>query len=262
MLVNKRFELMNILRVCFVLMSLLMLSGCIYLDIACQDTAVPLYPKRISGSMHLTNGVDISHTYYTNTVDEQEPDDLDQDLIPAVKAVVGISPRTDIVFNYAYNNGHGRSTYSGDYRSYNHDSSHTKLGIKYLLSQKEKTYISVLPSLYIANGQISGLRMDDSNFRYKYDLWGMEGQLLLTHQTSQHISATLAARAQFNNIEKTLDGSHYGPYFTANYGVRGNFRFSASIFHLTPELGLEVLPIVNGETVVTTIGSLGFGVQF
>lgn len=184
-------------------------------------------------------------------------------LNPIVKAVVGISPRTDIVFNYAYNNGHGRSTYSGDYRSYNHDSSHTKLGIKYLLSQKEKTYISVLPSFYtLLTAKYPDWEWTTQTFRYKYDLWGMEGQLLLTHQTSQHISATLAAKAQFNNIEKTLDGSHYGPYFTANYGVRGNFRFSASIFHWPLSWGLEVLPIVNGETVVTTIGSLGFGVQF
>lgn len=253
---------MNMLRVCFILMSLLMLSGCVYLDIACQDTAVPLYPKKISGAIHFTNGVDITHTYYTNSVDEQEPDAIDQTIVPGVKALVGISPRADIVFNHAHSNGWGGSGWADGYSSYSYDSRHVKLGVKYLLSQNEKTFISVLPSLYIASGQNSGLRYDYSNYRYEYGLWGIEGQFLVTNRISKYLSATLAARAQFNNIEKTLDGRHYGPYFTTNYGVRGSFRLSASVFHLTPEMGLEVLPIVNGETVVTPIGSLGLGVQF
>jgi hypothetical protein len=252
---------MNMLRVCLILALLLLLSGCVYLDIACQDTAVPLHPKKISASMHYTNGADITHTYYTDSVDEQEADAIDQAPLLGLKAVVGLSPKTDLVFNYASDRGSSGSSWVDSYSSYNYDSKHLKFGVKCLLSQNGKSFVSVQPSLYLADGQTSGKRWDNSVYLYKYDLRGIEGQLLLTHQSSKHVSATLVARAQYNIIQKTLDGRRYGPYTTMNSGIRGNVRLSVGIFHLTPEIGVEVLPIVNGETVFAPIMSLGFGLQ-
>lgn len=57
-------EIMNIFHISCVLLVFFLLSGCIFLDITAQDTAVPLYPKKIRASMHMSNGVNISHTYY------------------------------------------------------------------------------------------------------------------------------------------------------------------------------------------------------
>ena len=258
---------MNMLRVVLVLWLLLMLSGCIFLDVSCQDTAIPLYPKKISGSIHLTNAVDINDTYYTDTEDNQDPGRVGGTIIYGVKANVGISPRADLAFTMARDksnsSGSGLYTTSED----SSQSMHAKFGVKYLLSHHDKTYVSVLPSLYLAHGEESGSDYSSSShssdsYAYEYGAAGVEAQLLVTHQIAKWVSATFVARSQINRIRKNLDGREYGPYVTSNFGIRGNIRLSAGIFHITPEFGLELFPIVNGDPYIARIGSLGFGLQF
>ncbi len=136
-----------------------------------------------------------------------------------------------------------------------------KLGMKYLLSKKEKNYVSVLPSLYFASGEKTNGGSDSSTYKHYYNAVGMEGQLLVTNQVSSYFSATLATRAQYNYIKKDLSGKQYGPHSTFNFGIRGNCRLTSGSFHFTPEFGYEVFPIVNGGILVNRIISMGIGVQ-
>jgi len=255
---------MNIYRLPCLLFCFFSLSACVFLDIACQDTAVPLHPKKINASLHLTNAVNISHTYYENTVEDPEPNRIPQTPLLGTKALIGISPEADLVLNLACGSGTSRislfdsSTTSTTTRW---ESFHLKLGVKYLLSQKGKSYVSVLPSLYLANALDSGTRWSNQDYKFKYNAKGIEGQLLITHLASKHFNATLAGRIQANHVQKILDGERYGPHFTANYGIRGNVQISAGPIYLMPEFGMELMPIVNGSSDIVPIVSLGFGVS-
>ncbi len=90
---------MKYLGVCCVIMYLITLSGCVYLDIASQDTAVPVYPKKFGASVHLTNGVNISDTYYESGEDDPDPNLVRHTILSCGKATVGVSPRTDVIIN-------------------------------------------------------------------------------------------------------------------------------------------------------------------
>lgn len=179
------------------------------------------------------------------------------------KVAFGVSPKFDFIINYASTAGHSTCNCGSDYSTRKHESRQVKLGGKYLISKNENRYISVIPSFYFSDAIDSGdisIYGDRSAFSYKYYAKGLEGQLLVT-EASKHLSLTLIARAQLNVINKSLDGKDYGPYLTQNFGVRGNCQLSAGVFSLIPEIGLEVMPIINGKTQLVPVLSLGFGLQ-
>ncbi len=244
-------------RVCFLLLLLSLLSGCVYLDIACQDTAVPLYPKRASGSMYLTNGILITQTYYLEDAghdDSSKP--ADTTFMNSLKTAVGISPKVDLIFN--------ASITSGELvllsRNKQYKSNQYELGMKYLVSKSGKNYLSVLPSIYYAVGWEEGDK-NDSYYKHEYRAQGLEGQILFTHKASELVSLTGAAGARNSSIITTLDGVNHGPFISLIYGLRGNVKINAGGLFILPELGIEVIPVVNGDTITLPVMSFGFGFQ-
>ncbi|HPN41001.1 MAG TPA: hypothetical protein PKX36_05710, partial [Candidatus Cloacimonadota bacterium] len=70
---------------CSILLMLLLLSGCAFMDLSSQDTAVPISPKRVSAALVLSTGVDVSGTYYTEGPEDLEPDGLNGGLMAGFK---------------------------------------------------------------------------------------------------------------------------------------------------------------------------------
>ncbi|HNQ43359.1 MAG TPA: hypothetical protein PKI59_02980 [Candidatus Cloacimonadota bacterium] len=225
---------------------------------------MPVYPKRLDTSISASTGVSISDTYYTD--DDGDTEDAADDVVRSTfvfggKAAIGVSPRLDVVASVS-GTEYSSSSHTDNLTKFEYSrSSHYKIGAKYLLWQEGKRYFSVFPSLYTANGYHSGAKLDNTKFRNDFTAKGLEGQCLYTYKASKHFSATAVARAQYNRITKDIEGTEYGPYSTYNYGIRGNIRLSAGVFHFTPEIGVEFLPIKNGSISKNPVVSVGFGVQ-
>lgn len=248
----------------FVLFSFLPTSGCLYLNIASQDTAVPVYPKRLDASVASSMGVSITDTYYSG--DDGDTENAGDDVVRSTivfggKAAIGVNPRLDVIASISGTDYSSSSRTDTIVQSEYSKSTHYKLGAKYLIWQEGKRYFSVLPSVYTADGYHSGVKHDHTKFRNDFTARGLEAQCLYTYKPFDFFSATAVARAQYNHFSKTLEGTEYGPYSTFNYGIRGNIRLSAGGVHITPEIGVEFLPITNGSTSVNPMASLGFGVQ-
>lgn len=258
---------MKLFLISLVSILLLALTGCVYLDIASQDTAVPIYPKKVDVSMHLSTGVSITDTYFIEEESDTNKDMVRLTPIGSWKAAIGVSPKIDLLVTYADVSGKGDSADFWSNTSYSYESNQVKCGVKCLLSQNAKNYVAILPSIYVAKGNRFDYSHDSygNNLsileHYEFETHGLEGQLLMTSQMSKFFSATLVTRAQYNSIQKTLNGRCYPSKVTFNGGMRGNCKISAGIFYLLPEIGFEVFPIVNGETDINPIVSFGFGLK-
>jgi len=248
---------MKSVKNCCVILLLLLLSGCAFMDISSQDSAVPISPKKVSAALVLSTGVDVSGTYYTEGPEDLEPDGLNGGLMAGFKVAGGVAPKADVIFSTSANSGHWRVNDSNG----KYESNLYKLGLKYLVWKKGKHYLSVLPSGFMIDASHRGVE-DGMPRDFDYLVRGLEGQLLYTYRPSQYISGSVIARADRYNIYKTINGTKMGPYNTGSYGLRLNLKLEAWIFHLTPEYGWEVFPIVNGETVVGKTLSLGGGIKF
>lgn len=242
---------------CCALTLLALLSGCAYMDLSSQDTAVPISPKKVSAAMILSTGMDVSGTYYTEGPEDLEPDGINGALMGGWKVAGGISPKADLIFNFSGAGGHWSSQNSNG----KYESSLYKLGCKYLMWKQNDHYVSVLPSVFMIDAQHRGSEYGELR-NFDYHVRGLEGQLLYTYRPSKYISGSAIARGDFYNLKKNLNGTEMGPYHTSSYGLRFNLKLEAWIFHLTPEFGWEVIPIVNGETIVGKCYSLGGGIKF
>jgi len=246
----------NVVNGCALLL-LLLLSGCACMDLSSQDSAVPISPQKVSAALIISNGVDVSGTYYTEGPDDLDPDELNGGLMAGFKLAGGLAPKADLIFRTSANSGHWQMyAVHGKY-----DSNLYKLGLKYLVWQKDLHYVSVLPSGFMIDASHRGVG-DGMPRDFDYLIRGLEGQLLYTYQPSKYISGSVIARGNLYNISKTINGTKMGPYNTASYGLRLNLKLNAWIFHLTPEYGWEVFPIVNGDTIVEPSISLGGGIKF
>jgi len=242
---------MRIFRILAFVVLLIFLSGCVYLDIAAQDTAIPIYPNRFSSAVYFSSGLSLNDTFVE---DEEERDGTAA--MANGKLAFGINEKVDLIVSMGQTNGQGGS--DGGYR---YESQQYEMGMKYLLKQEGKTYLSVLPSLY----RLRGTQWDafPGNLRNDvYNAYGVETQLLHSYKSSDYVTATLIGKASLNNIRISRFGDKLPTINSFHYGARANLRLSLGILNQTTEFGFEVIPLVNGNTRISPNFSAGLGLQF
>ncbi|MDZ4182049.1 MAG: hypothetical protein U1B83_04165, partial [Candidatus Cloacimonadaceae bacterium] len=79
----------------FIALALLLasLSGCVYLDIAAQDTAIPIYPQKVSGAAYFSSGINLIETFIDF---EEEKEQVTLTPMVNYKMGVGIDEKTDL----------------------------------------------------------------------------------------------------------------------------------------------------------------------
>ncbi|HQQ68238.1 MAG TPA: hypothetical protein PLX77_05360 [Candidatus Cloacimonadota bacterium] len=182
---------MKMYRVVYLLFVCVLLSGCIYLDTAAQDTAIPIYPKKIDGAMYISTGMDLA-----DTVEHTDDEEIDGAGVVNYKVGFGVHEKADVIFSMAQTDGHGSSSYSEN----SYESKQFEMGIKYLLKQEGKSYFSILPSLY----RLRGTYWDTSHTNLRddeYNVTGVETQALYTYRTNNNICVTVIGRAAMNSIQ-------------------------------------------------------------
>lgn len=220
----------------------LLLSGCVVLDVNTLDTAVPLPAGKVKFGVHAGNGP-VLNTYIV-------PDDADSEanakswFLSGINAGVGLDGENELGMRlWVYgDNGAG-----------------IRLGIKHILSTKESSYSALVPAFNIAWD-------DDENKHSKIESYGTELQWLYTQVLSENLAMTAALRGNVSYLIGGFDtnpNAYDPPYIIWEGGVRFNFEASGSPtipFFVIPEIGLEVVKIVNGDFVPRLI--LGIMVGF
>ncbi|MDZ4181840.1 MAG: hypothetical protein U1B83_03100, partial [Candidatus Cloacimonadaceae bacterium] len=155
-----------------------------------------------------------------------------------------------------HTNGYGNR--NGGYKF---ESQQYEVGIKYLLKHKDKSYWSVLPSVFLVKGFY---RDNDPHNLHDdvYNVTGFETHLLYTYLSSKYLSSSLIGRGTVNNIRINSFGQDLSGQTTYHFGTRANLRLSLWNLHQTTEIGFEVVPVVNGRTHIIHNLSAGLGLQF
>lgn len=238
---------------CFLLLSL---SGCVFLDIASQDTAIPIYPKKISTALYLSNGINIDETFGESGEEEGDPEETFTPIMINYKLGFGVTRKVDLLVNMSESEMFGVLYYGKRYKGRQFEA-----GIKYLFYQKDKSYGSILPSLYRLKA--SHLDADTRNEPdEEYEITGFEVQGLYTYRANDYVSGSLIGKGSLNKITKSALGEDPSTLHRFHYGGRANLRLSFSFLHLTSEAGFEVVPKESGNTYILGNYSAGLGLQF
>jgi hypothetical protein len=246
---------MKFYRFTALMLLLASLSGCVYLDIAAQDTAIPIYPEKVSGAIYFSSGINLNDTYI-DIDDPEENEDITTAVMANYKVGFGINEKTDLIVNVGQTNGHGNR-----YGGYKYESEQYEAGIKYLLKQDGNSYWSVLPSMYLVRGKYRDA--DPNNLRDDvYTVTGLEGHFLYSYLFGEHLCTSLIGRGSVNRIQRTRFGNDLDTQTTFHYGARANLRLSVWNLYQTTEFGFEVIPVVNGNTQVVSNLSAGLGLKF
>ncbi|MDP3113152.1 MAG: hypothetical protein Q8M98_00100 [Candidatus Cloacimonadaceae bacterium] len=227
------------------LSALFLLGGCAVMDLSTQDTAIPLYPDKVEVSAYFGAGVDLDTAVRTGGEDDpQDENKVSIDGNYGCKLSLGMTPRVDlsgIFFLAAKSHGF-------------------KYGCKMLLYREGEHYLAAIPMLTSVRGKYERLNAFENTYAV-YRANGGEAQLLYTYRAGKVVSFTGACRVNYSSFSKFYNGVNYGPYAVIHGGIRGNARFNLYAFHLTPELGLEYIPIVNGGSALKHLFSLGIGAR-
>ena len=239
------------MRIIFALILLSLLTGCAVLDVASLEKAIPLAPKKVEVSLVRSEGLDLDSAVLS-------PDELDEngntpvDYKPDTGAVTGFQAALGLQNDMEI----GTRFYTAS------DNYGLKLFLKKLLNQSGKNYVAIEPALtYLAT--FTG----KTDQKHDYSAFGGELQLLYTHEASDLFAFTLIARTNVNRYEEThwndngVQTSH-GTYTLAHGGIRGNVELRYRQFFFMPELGLEIVPVVNGPTGVALIYGIALGAEF
>lgn len=245
---------MMFVRIFMLLSILLSLSGCVYLDIAAQDSAVPIHPHKVASRVYFSNGIDLDDAVFNS----EGQDNVGNAVISNFKIGFAVHPKADAIFTFSSTDGHGTGSESMSYTE-RHETQQVKLGVKYLLNQKGKSYYSILPSLYRVSSTYTEhddyLDIDES-----FLVNGLEMEALYSYRGSEHICSSLIARANLHNVKKRDEGvreSNTG----FNCGLRANLLLSWSILQLCTEVGVELVPIKNHQPDLNPTISVGLGLK-
>ena len=226
-----------------------LLTGCAVLDVASLETAIPLKPGKVELSMVQSNGLDLETVVLDD--DELTPDGPPPGYSPATNSVSGVQGAI----------GLNNDMEIGSRLWISPNNIGAKVFLKKLMSRDGQHYLAFQPAFTYVN-TLEDSSVDDS----KYTSVGGELQLIYTQKASQYFNFSLIGRGNFNRYQEThydLNGFEYinGPYSLIHGGVRGNFELRLHPFFFIPELGLDVVPVVNGDVSIIPVVGLALGVE-
>lgn len=237
---------------------LIIMTGCAVMDTSVMDTAEPLEQGHVKMETFTSSGLILESTVYN---EEEEGFDYEDNPRKALiwpliglKFGIGVSDSTEVgVKGWASIGSIGAKAY-----------------LKYQLDRQDDVYYALMPALTytgIDNNDSNTDDVDSSNRDYKYKSVGVELPLLVTKKFSEYISLTAALRANYNYFQyQYIDGNgeriKRGPFNVVHGGVLGNARLKLIYLVLTPEVGIEVVPVINGDLTILPNWGLTLGLQF
>ncbi|PKN78960.1 MAG: hypothetical protein CVU48_06790 [Candidatus Cloacimonetes bacterium HGW-Cloacimonetes-1] len=226
------------------------LAGCAAMDISTQETAVPLGKGVISCSQYLAASLDMPTTVVIEELNIPENSTPKTNLAyTGLRVGYGINEETDLIFR-----AWGENFSDG-----------MKFNVKRQFRNDGNSFYALIPGIYYSSHKFH--YHDQSYQKFEYQDYGAEMQFVYTNIMAPQCYGTLAARANIDLYDqKTVDfdtnNETYGPYFIYHFGVRANLKLSSGYYFLMPEIGAEIVPVVNGYLGVVPVYSLGFGIEF
>jgi hypothetical protein len=229
------------------------------MDTSVMDTAEPLKPGHVKLESFASLGVMLESAVYDE--DEQDTDDpktAGMWPVMGLKFAIGIADSSEIGAK-----GWLSSSTTG-----------VKAYFKKQIYHNGNSYRALIPAF-----TYTGIKNDNNddeynndyhnldNSEYKYSSIGFELPYLMTTKLAEEVSLTAAVRANYNYLEyQFIDNNgalvKRGPYNIFHAGVLGNARVKLGWIVVTPEVGVEFLPVINGEFTVLPNAGLTLGLQF
>ncbi len=226
-----------------------LLSGCAVLDVSSLETAIPLQPRRVEISTNQSIGIDLE------TVVLQDEDlnngEMPPGYRPEANSVTGVQAAIGLQNDMEAGGRFWLSPFNYGGRIF----------LKKLLDKDANRYFAIQPAVtYLRSYD------DDPGESYIYTAIGSELQLLYTLKASSNFAFTLVGRGNINRYQEQYTDQNgdeivYGPYILFQGGLRGNIELRLHPFFFVPELGIEVVPVVNGETTLVPVIGFALGVE-
>jgi len=232
-----------------ILLMMAILSGCAVLDVSSLETAIPLKPRRVEISANQSVGIDLE------TVVLEDDDLIDGEVPP------GYQPTSFSVTGVQAAIGLENEMEAGGRFWLSPMNFGGRIFLKKLLNKDDNRYFAIQPAFtYLRSYD------DDPEESYIFTAIGSELQLLYTIKASPNFAFTLVGRGNINRYEETDKDQNgeetvYGPYTLMQGGFRGNIELRLHPFFLIPELGVDVVPIVNGDTTFVPVVGFAIGVE-
>ncbi len=224
------------------------MAGCALVDVTTLDTAVPIPASHVQIKYAQSNGLDLSTAVITDDEMESNPDfdyEIGTWFLTSLNLAIGLQNQSELGVRF------WAST----------DSNGGKLYYKQLIHQEGHGYVSIIPAVNMVKGF-----HDDWNDEARYNSYGGEIQLLYTYMPADVIRLTAALRGNYNRYTESQyddNGLSYetGPYNIVHWGARGNLMLKLGPIFAIPEIGAEMIPIVNGDLNIMPVFGLGLGVE-
>lgn len=226
-----------------VVLFLLALSACATLDISSLDTALPVAPAKAQIAPYQAIGLDMASAVYHDSDGTDEDRYASVDVASGIKANISLKPDLDLQLRGYIGTGNSRGF---------------KLGVKKIVRTEGRHHLAIAPAFnYIEENPAENAD--------KSRAFGAEMQVLYTQKWGSS-SATFVLRG---NYEKYLvngwdwdEAKDYREYDLVHGGLRINLCFRSKYIYFIPELGFEIVPVINGK--LSMIPALGYalGVEF
>jgi len=226
-----------------IVLFLLGLSACATLDISSLDTALPVAPAKAQIAPYQAIGLDLASAVYNDSNENDDDRYASVDVASGVKANISLKPDLDLQLRGYIGTGNSRGF---------------KVGVKKLVRTEGRHHLAIAPAFnYIEENPAESAE--------KSRAFGAEMQVLYTQKWGRS-AATFVLRG---NYERYLvngwdweAAADYHEYDLVHGGLRVNLCIRSKHLYFIPELGFEIVPVINGK--LSMIPALGYaiGVEF
>jgi len=239
------------MRIILLLIMITLLTGCAVLDVSSLETAIPLPPRRVEISTNQSVGLDLETVVLEE--DELVNGDSPPGYMPGTSSVTGVQAAIGLENQMEVGTRFWISPYNYG----------AKIFLKKLMNQNGSNYLALQPAFTYLN---SVDESDGPNGDEEYTAIGSELQLIYTMKASPYFALSLIGRGNVNRYQHTLwdvngDEIINGPHTIIHGGFRGNLELRLHPFFFIPELGFEIVPVINGETSVVPVVGFALGVE-
>lgn len=224
----------------------ILLSGCVYLDMAMLDTAEPLRQHKISTQVYMGYGLDMDTAVFLPVTDYDPEEQQESDHEAQGGTVTGLKGAIGLGEDYEV----GLKTWQGEGKGY-------KLNLKKRLYNQDSISIAINPSVYVLS------KHSDHNKL----LYGVQIPVMLTYKPAKFLYATLQAHYNIDKYSREYDlynaseASEERSFQLEHYGVVGGIRIKLGIFNLLSEIGCERIDAVNGPVTYVPVFAGGIGLE-
>lgn len=239
------------MRIVCCLFCLALLTGCATMDLNTMDTAIPIYPDRVSISTYVGIGIDYSSPFFKGEEfldQEQLHSDfaLQTDVCQVLKLGIPFNEKYEIQAK-AYKAGYSWGA---------------KAGVKGLVYHQGKHYIALMPMLTHISGEPKRNEDDGTEYKDRYRANGLELTALSSHQLSKYFIGSLVARYNVSWYSEESNHIQYEDLTIFHGGLSGNIRVKVKAIILGFEYGVELLTDGELNFEATPFTAIRIGLQF